>query len=86
MSQLTPQLFASRHVECGQRLIQQEQARSANKGTGERNALLLTPRQLAWVAVLQTGETEQIGNFSDPAPSLRLTEAADSVADIPLDR
>src|SRR5258707_830469 len=85
MSQLTSQLLAAGHVQSGERLIQQQEARPTDQRPGQRDALLLTSRKLAWVSVLQPGEIKQIANLRDSPRPLGTADAANSVINVPLD-
>ena len=67
---LDPQLG----VEVGQRLVEQEDLRVAHDRTTERDALALSTRQHAGLAVEMILDVEDIGGVVDPLGDLRLVE------------
>src|ERR1051326_3244328 len=48
----------------------------AHQRAGERDALLLAARELAWLAVLQTGELDEVEHGGDPTRDLFFVQPA----------
>src|SRR5256885_15791263 len=71
MPKLPAQMLSGGGIERGKRLVEQEQTRPADQRTRKRDALLLSARQLLWIAVLETGQSEQRRNLLDPLLPLR---------------
>ena len=72
----TPELLADLRVERTERLVEQQHARLVRQGACERDALLLTARELArqpLVVALERHEPEQLGA---PAAALAAPHAA----------
>ena len=64
--QFDSHLHAQRGVEIGQRLVEQKYLRIAHDGAAERNALALAPGQLAWLALQQVLDAENVGRVAHP--------------------
>src|SRR4029077_6306308 len=59
LSQLELELLAQLGVERAQRLVEQKNPRAQDQSAGEGNSLLLTARELAGLALLEAGETNE---------------------------
>ncbi len=74
-------------VECRERLVEEEHARPRGESAGERDALLLAPRQLERVALAEAGQADELQHFVDAGAALVGGDAGDpeAEADIVLD-
>ena len=82
MPKLPPQMLSGGSIERGKRLVEQEQARTADQRTRKRNALLLPSGQLPRVTILETRQPEQRGDLLDALPPLRRRDLAQAVANV----
>src|SRR5437763_10486342 len=82
MPKLPAQMLSGGGIEGGKRFVEQEQPRPADQRTRKRHALLLPARQLLWVAVLKTGQSEQCRNLLDALPPLRWCDLCKAISDV----
>src|SRR5947209_9567652 len=82
MPKLPAQMLSGGGIEGGKRLVEQKQTRPADQRTRKCDALLLPARQLLWVAVLETRQSEQRRNLLDALPPLRRRDFCEAVSDV----
>src|SRR5262249_45146404 len=73
-TELTPHVIAGRGVERGQWFVEEQHRRIGREGTGERNTLCLSARELPWPGTGATVET-------DPLQPVRRTSACLAAAE-----
>ena len=81
-AQLPAELAAEGRVERGERLVEEQHLGVGREGPAERDALLLTSRQLAGPAARQGRQLEPIEDRGRPARSLGLCPAAEPEPDV----
>src|SRR5439155_16706765 len=69
-------LLAQLLVEGTQRFVHQEQARLEYDGAGQGNALLLSPREFAWIARTLVAQLDQVQDAADLAFDLDAADTA----------
>src|SRR5262245_2324533 len=75
-TQATAQLLANLHVECAERLIEQQHLRLVRECASDRDALLLATRQLDRFATRKAGQTDQLEQLVAAARALCAVPAA----------
>ena len=86
--QLELHLLAELQVERAERLVEQEDARVVHERARERDALLLTARELPRLALREAGEPHELEDLGDAALQLALGDALplEPEGDVVLDR
>ena len=74
---LGPHVGAQLRIEIGERLVHQEDARLADDGAAEGDALLLAAGELARLPAQQVLDLEQLGGLLDPPLALLLADLLD---------
>jgi hypothetical protein len=76
LAHLAPHLLAELRVQVGKGLVEEEDPRLRDDGTGKRNALLLTAGELLRRSVLQPGQLDELQDVADPGGDLIAGDAA----------
>ena len=74
--QLELHFLAQLEVERAERLVEEEHARPVHERPGKRDPLLLSARELPWLAALEPRETDELKRFVDPRAQLAFLDAA----------
>ena len=74
--QFAPKRDPQVRIEAGKWFVEQQQPWRTDQGARERDALLLSPGQLVWIAPGERrADLEHCQNFTDPARTVRLRQA-----------
>jgi hypothetical protein len=73
---LGPHFLAQAGIEVAERLIEQQQRRMNDEGARQRHALLLSARDLRWVAGLEAAEPDEVERLVDAAAHVPLRRLA----------